>query len=150
MMQTFAFLFMSLGLNGTAVQNPASDAKAIEAAKHTSIRQIETSLPDKPFEKWLRDLIGPQAHMIWEVNDCGEQTGNPEVDKGRDFPMCVSAVVDLTGKRKLDVQLVVGTFKSGIKTGPASFHHAAILAPGGQIDFVKSLSLLTEAIQAIK
>jgi hypothetical protein len=150
MTHQYVLLFMLLGLNSTAVQNPASDAKAIEAAKHTSVGQIENSLPDKPFEEWLRDLIGPQAHMSWEVNDCGEQTGNPEIDKGRNFPMCVSAVVDLAGKRKLDVQLVVGTFKSGVKTGPASFHHAAILVPNGQTNFVKSLSLLPEAIKAIK
>ena len=111
---------MFLSLNSTAVQNPASDAKAIEAAKHTSVRQIENALPDEPFEKWLRGVIGPQAQIVWEVNDCGEQTGDPEADKGRDFPMCVSALVDLTTNRKLDVQLVVGTFKSGVKTGPGT------------------------------
>jgi hypothetical protein len=150
MMYQYVLLFMLLGLNSTAVQNPASDAKAIEAAKHTSVRQIEKSLPDKPFEKWLRDLIGPQAQMVWEVNDCGEQSGNPEIDKGRNFPMCVSALVDLPSGRKLDVQLVVGTFKSGVKTEPASFNLAAIVTPNGQINFVKSLSLLPEAIKAIK
>ena len=150
MMYQYVLLFMLLGLITTTVQNPASDAKAIETAKHTSVQQIENSLPDKPFEKWLRDLIGPQAQMVWEVNDCGEQSGNPAVDKGRNFPMCVSTLVDLPAKRKLEVSLVVGTFKSGIKTGPASFNLAAIVAPNAQINFIKSLSLLPEAIKAIK
>ncbi len=149
MMHTHLVLFIS-GLLGTAFQNPAMDTKAIEAAKHTSVSQIESSLPDKPFENWLREIVGPKFHIAWEVNDCGEQTGNPEIDKGRDFPMCVSALVDLAGNRKLDVQLAVGTFKSGVRTGPASFHHAAVLAPNSQIDFVKSLSRLPAAIKAIK
>ena len=131
-------------------QDLADDAKAIDAAKHTNVRQIENVLPDKPFEEWLGGMVGPQKKIVWEVNDCGEQSGNPEVDKGRNFPMCVSALVDLAANRKLDVQLVVGTFKSDITTGPASFHHAAIVTPSGQIEFVKSLSRLPEAIKLIR
>jgi hypothetical protein len=150
MMNPFVFLCLLLGSYSSALQNPASEAKAIEGAKHTSVRKIEKSLPDKSFEKWLRDLIGPKAQTVWEVNDCGEQSGNPEIDKGRNFPMCVSALVELPGKRKLDLQLLVGTFKTGVKTGPASFHHAAIVAPNGQISFIKSLSLLPGAIKAAK
>jgi hypothetical protein len=149
-MHKLALLFIWLSLNSAMAQHPADDAKAIEATKHTSVRQIENVLPDKPFEEWLRDMVGPQTKIAWEVNDCGEQSGNPEVDKGRDFPMCVSALVDLAANRNLDVQLVVGTFKSGVTTGPASFHHAAIVAPSGQIEFVKSLSRLPEAIKPVR
>lgn len=150
MMYQNALLFIFLALNSMAAQNPARDAKAITAAKHTNVWQIEDSLPDKPFEMWLRDLIGPQAQIAWEVNDCGEQSGNPEVDKGRNFPMCVSAVVELAGRGKLDVMLAVGTFRSGVTAGPASLWLVAITSPGGQTTFVKSLSLLPEAIKALK
>jgi hypothetical protein len=98
----------------------------------------------------LRDVVGPQTKIVWEVNDCGEQSGNPEFDKGRNFPMCVSASIDLAVNRKLDVALVVGTFKSGVSTGPASFHHAAIVTPSGQIESVKSLSMLPETIKPVR
>ena len=149
-MHQYVLLFILLVLNSTEVQNPDSDAKAIEAAKCTSVRQIEKSLPDKPFEKWLRDLIDPQARIVWEVNDCGEQSGNPEVGRGRNFPLCVSASVDLPAKRKLEVSLVVGTFKSGVETGPASFNLTCIKTPNSQIGFIKSLSLVPEAIRGSK
>lgn len=149
-MRTCMLLFILLDLIGTALGMPGGDAKAIEAARQTSVRQIEDSLPDMPFEKWLRGLVGPQRRIAWEVNDCGEQSGNPEIDKGRNFPMCVSALVDLGADQRLDVQLVVGTFQTGAGTGPAGFHHAAVFKPNGPIKFYKSLTQLSEAITVDK
>ena len=143
-------LFVFLSLHSMAVQDPANDAKVVETAKQTNVQQIEKTLPDKSFDSWLRDLIGPGRQISWEVNDCGEQSGNPEVDKDRDFPMCVSAVIDLGNKHKLDVMLVVGTFKTGIHDGPASFFLAAIHSQNGKLDFLKSLSQLPEAIKNLK
>jgi hypothetical protein len=128
----------------------ASDAKAIEAAKTTIVRRIEPSLPNKPFEKWLRELVGSQAVIRWEVNDCGEQTGNPSLDKGRDFPICAEAQATLSGNHKLVVSLSVGTSKSGVRSGPATFCYAALIRPDGSHNWVKSLAQLPEAIEAIK
>jgi len=107
-MQQYVLLLI-LALNGTAVQISAEDAKAIKAAKQTSVRQIEASLPDKPVETWLHDLVGAQTKIVWGVNDCGEQTGNPSLDKDRDFPMCAGAEVLLRDERKLYIALSVGT-----------------------------------------
>jgi hypothetical protein len=149
-MRPHVLLIILLGLIGTAVGMSDDDAKVIEAARQTSVHQIEDSLPDRPFDKWLRNLVGPQRRIAWEVNDCGEQTGNPEIDQGRNFPMCVSALVDLGADQRLDVELVVGSFKSGVGPGPASFHHAAVLIPNGPIKFYKSLGQLSEAITAVK
>ena len=145
-MQLCFLILVLLAINFSPVQNSSDNNKAIETAKHTSVRQIDNLLPDKSFEQWLRELVGANTRIVWEVNDCGEQSGNPEIDRGRNFPMCVSALVDLAINEKLDVQLVVGTFKSGVDTGPASFHHAAVFTPSGKIEFVKSLSQLSETI----
>jgi hypothetical protein len=49
----------------------------------------------------------------WEINDCGEQTGNPGVDQERDFLMCVAADMELRDRRPVTVLVSVGTFKSG-------------------------------------
>ena len=147
----FANVFvLVLALNSPQAGSQARDAEAIEAAKNTSVRQIEPSLPDKAFAVWLRNLMGAQADIKWEVNDCGEQTGNPLLDKGRDFPMCVEAQVTLGEKRRLFVILSVGTFKTGVKSGPARFFYAVILEPDGSRNWVKNLSGVPEAIKAIK
>jgi hypothetical protein len=126
----------------------ARDARAIAAAKNTSVHRIDPLLPDKPCEKWLREVAGPQARITWEVNDCGEQAGNPELDKGRDFPMCAEAQVTLQGKRKLSVAFSVGTFKTGVHTGSVRFAYAVVNGPGGPTRSIRKLSQVPEVIKA--
>lgn len=145
-------ILLMLMFVGVSSQNATQvrDAKAIEAAKNANVHQIESSLPDQPFAQWLRQVVGAQAEIKWEVNDCGEQTGNPSLDKGRDFPMCVEAQATLAGKRKLFVSLSVGTFKDGVKTGTPSFSYALIVEPDGSRKLVKSLAQLPDAIKTAK
>ena len=95
-------------------------------------------------------MVGAKAEIKWEVNDCGEQTGNPELDKDRDFPICAEAQVTLEGKRKLHVVLPVGTHKTGVRTGPASFFYAAIVESDGSHTWINTLSRLPEAIKPVK
>ena len=142
------FFVLALAILRTPLQ--ASDAKAIAAAGNTSVRRIEPSLPNQAFARWLRDLVGAQAEIKWEVNDCGEQTGDPASDKGRDFPMCAEAQVALAGNRRVSVSLSVGTFKTGVGTGPASLAQAVIIEPDGTLHWFKSLSKLREAMQAAR
>lgn len=63
--------------------------------------------------------------------------------------MCAEAQVVLGGKRKLHVLLPVGTFKTGVGSGPASFFYAVIVEPDGSMTWVKSLSRLPEALKAV-
>ncbi len=140
-----ALVLLTGGLQGGI---KARDAQAIAAAKNTSVHRMEGSLPDTAFAAWLRKLVGPRANITWEVNDCGEQTGNPESDKGRDFPVCAEAQAALGGKRKLSVSLSVGTSKTGVSAGPASFFYAVIVEPDGSAKSINKLSQVPGAIQA--
>jgi len=142
--------FLAFLLSASVLQAGAQarDARAIAAAKNTSVHRMDPSLPDRPLERWLREVAGRQARITWEVNDCGEQTGNPETDKGRDFPMCAEAQVTLQGKRKLYVAFSVGTFKTGVHTGSVRFAYAVIHRPGGRDRSIRKLSQLPEAIKA--
>jgi hypothetical protein len=140
-------ILLVLGLVGSQDPIQSRDARAIEVAKNTEARAIDASLPQKRFELWLRDLVGSQAKILWEVNDCGEQTGDPSLDKDRDFPMCAEAQVVLKDKRKLHIVLPVGTFKTGIRAGPASFFYAVVVDPDGSQHWVEKLSGIQEAIK---
>jgi len=93
-MHAFVILFAA-ALASPQPPLKASDAEAIATAKRTNVRQIEPSLPNRAFEPWLRGVTGARTEVRWEVNDCGEQTGDPALDKGRDFPMCAEAQVAL-------------------------------------------------------
>jgi hypothetical protein len=144
---TVYILVLLLALVAPQAGMRTRDAKAVQAAKNTSVHRLEPSLPDKPFGVWLRKLVGPKSDIKWEVNDCGEQTGDPQSDRGRDFPMCAEAQVTLVGKRKLSVALSVGTFKTGVKAGAISFYSAAMVAPDGSVTGIKNLSQVPDAIK---
>lgn len=142
----FLAFLLSAGVLQAGAQ--ARDARAIAMVKKTSVHRLDPALPDRPLEKWLRQVAGPQAHITWEVNDCGEQTGNPELDKGRDFPLCAEAQATLQGKRKLTVALSVGTFKTGVDANAVRFAYAVIERPGGPARSIRKLSQLPQAIKA--
>lgn len=144
-----SILAVTMAVAGLQAGARSRDAQAIAAAKNTSMHRIEPLLPDKPFEAWLRGLVGPHTRITWEVNDCGEQTGNHELDSGRDFPMCAEAQVNLPKKRKLFVAFSVGTFKTGVKTGAVQFAYAAMTGPDGATKSIKKLSRLPEAIKPV-
>jgi hypothetical protein len=141
-------LAFALSIGGSQADTQARDAHAIATAKNTSVHRLDSSLPDKTLAKWLQDVVGHQARITWEVNDCGEQTGNPEVDKGRDFPMCVEAQATLQQKSKLSVSVSVGTFNTGVRAAAVRFAYAVIVGPDGSTRSIRKLSQVPEAIKA--
>ncbi len=132
-------------------QTPQSsrDRRAIAAAKSIPVSQLDRKLPRIAFDQWLRTQV-PNGRITYEVNDCGEQTGNPQLDRGRDFPMCAEARISLGARHKLYIELPVGTFKTGVKAGPAGFFYAVIVGSDGSQNWIKTLSKVPEAIKAIK
>ena len=99
--------------------SPQLEKEAVDRAKSVIVRSLDGTLPDRTLETWLRDLFGSGAKTTWEVNDCGEQTGDPQRDRGRDFPMCVDVSVSLTDNRVLHVLLAVGTVQDWRPAGDA-------------------------------
>jgi hypothetical protein len=99
-----ALLILSL-CTVVAAQDPNAnrDARLIAAAKQVSVYELDSALPKLSFEKWLEKESGPNAKYHWEVNDCGEQSGNPN-DTGP-VPLCVE--VDSTLKDGREVVVFV-------------------------------------------
>jgi hypothetical protein len=120
---------------------------AIEKAKSADVHQLDASLPSEKFQVWLRSLVGDRT-IVWEISDCGEQSGNPEADKGRDFPLCVEVTVVLSEKRTLFVNLALGTFGTGISKDPAQFSFAVIREPNGSQTWIHMLSQLPAAVKS--
>jgi len=95
-------------------QAPSGDKQekaAIQRAKNQLVSSFDRTLPKVTLEFFLKYESGG-APITWEVNDCGEQTGNPATDQGRDFPTCVEADF---GKdhAAISAMVSVGTFKKG-------------------------------------
>ena len=135
------FVFV-VSLAGLQVAASVRDRDAIAHAKAAIVKRLDATLPDKTLEIWLRDEFG-SAKTAWEVNDCGEQTGDPQRDRGRDFPMCVDASVSLDRGRVLHLVLAVGSFKTGVRRQPPTFVYGSVLEGGAPTRWLKSLAAAT-------
>jgi hypothetical protein len=125
---------------GAAPQAP-SQAAAISAAKNAVVQDMEKTLGRATFEVWVQGLVGAPAALKWSTNDCGEQTGNPTLDKGRDFPICAEVRVALAGDRQLSLSLMVGSTSRGLTVGPPMFRQGNISGPqGSETISIKKLS----------
>jgi hypothetical protein len=107
-----------------------TEQAAIQHAKNTLVSSLDNSMPKVSLEFFLNYESGG-ADIHWEVNDCGEQSGNPAADRGSDSPMCVEAdfAKDQIG---VTVLVSVGTFKSGPSGTPALFN-VTVQGPSGKI-----------------
>lgn len=94
-MPLIVFVGIAFGQN----PNAARDAKLIAAAKQVSVHKLENALPDLAFERWLAKESGTEAKYHWEVNDCGEQTGDP--DNAVPVPTCVEVDSSLKDGREI-------------------------------------------------
>jgi hypothetical protein len=73
---------------------------AIEALRGLGAARFDPSLPTLTLERWVAGALPKGATVAWEVNDCGEQTGDPALDAGRDFPTCVGATIDVPSRAR--------------------------------------------------
>jgi hypothetical protein len=121
-------LLFVLVVLGAALQ-PPPQAAAISAAKNAVVQDMEKTLPRATFEAWVQGLVGAQAALKWSTNDCGEQTGNPAVDRGRDVPICAEVQVVVAGGRRLSLSLMVGSTSRGLTVGPPMFRQGNISGP---------------------
>ncbi len=91
--------------------------------------------------------MGPDQSYTWELNDCGEATGNPEVDRQRDMPMCIEArakgPVELETETSVIVQ--VGTEHLGLLTKPVL--RGIVQQEGDDITDIKNLHDLAQQNQ---
>jgi hypothetical protein len=96
------------------------EARTIKRVQELPASKLDPRLSPQPFASWFKSVLGPGAELKWEVNDCGEQTGNPLADAGRDFPTCVE--VDATNPHKPEIEIVVsiavGTVNKGANQKP--------------------------------
>lgn len=129
-------------------QNAKRDALAIERVKTTLASSLDTALPRISLKRFLENA-GQGVPIQWEVNDCGEQTGEPATDAGRDFPLCVEADIKLQDRRGVTLLVSVGTFKRGLQGRPALFS-LIVIDEGGEARSLRRLGELPAELQRPK
>jgi hypothetical protein len=94
-------------------------SKAINRVQQLPAKNLDPKLSSQSFASWLKSLLGPGAALKWEVNDCGEQTGDPKLDAGRDIPACVEVDGENPhGDAKVVVLIALGSVNKGMAGRP--------------------------------
>jgi len=130
-----------------AAQETPVATRAIRVARQISVSRLETGLPNLTLDRWVTRAVGPSAAVKWEANDCGEQTGDPQADRGRDFPLCVDAIANLPGGRIVIITIAMGSFHKGV-TGPSALRSVSI-GKDNRFEAVPKLSGLPARIKAV-
>jgi hypothetical protein len=98
------------------VPSPAlADDDYVTFAKSLRAQDFDASLPSQPVEQWLSSSLPQGVAAIWGkyITGCGEETGGPAIDKGRDMPLCAEIELKQNGKTVGSLLLFVGTEKKG-------------------------------------
>lgn len=91
-----------LGVESYRIVVPESEAteRLVERLMAKTASEIDPALPPQSLETWLESLIPEGARRLYEINDCGEQTGDPALDRGRALPACLGMEVDLVSRER--------------------------------------------------
>ena len=118
-----SFLLVSSLLAAQSDPSEKRDQEFIEHTKKLLASTLDSRLPKITLQYFLQ-YESEGKSIAWEVNDCGEQTGNPQVDEGRDIPTCVEADFD-ANHYKVTLMIAVGSVKTGMSGPPTLFYGVA-------------------------
>lgn len=130
---------------GRRQQQEMDQERILVVVKGTPAKELDAALPKMRFERWLLDVVGKGVELRWELNDCGEQTGDPAVDSQRDLPVCAGVEAQLDQGRGFQILLVLGSEKKGIGGKPKL--HSVIVQANRRMWEVKRLRDLPKALE---
>jgi hypothetical protein len=113
--QVVALFALALFAANAHGQSSARDRRLIAYAKKLPASKLDSQLPHQPFVSWFRSVVGASAKIDWEINDCGEQTGNPNDPNSINPPLCAQSHAHLSDGRNVYVLIHVGSHRAGIK-----------------------------------
>ena len=98
-----------------------ADSTIIDSVRRLDVSQLDSTLPHIPLATWLKQVVHDSTHLVWEVNDCGEQTGDPAADSVRDIPTCVSIESAVDTRGGFGILIGVGSVEGGINPQPGIY-----------------------------
>jgi hypothetical protein len=140
---TFWFLLLTGCLWAQKPRANEPEQATIQRAKSTLVSSLDSSLPKVSLEFFLNYESGG-GDIRWQVNDCGERTGNPATDRGNDSSMCVEADF-ARDQTDVTVLVSVGTFQKGLSGAPALFT-VTVQGPSGKVHSLRRLGELPKEL----
>lgn len=133
-------------LAGGWLQDPLLESHAVARIQQTPASRFDAGLPARPFGIWLKQTVGPQAGISWQLTDCGEPAGGNVLDADR--PMCVEATAALADDRKIVVMISVGTVRQALLD--KSKVYLAVIEQNGSLYSIDRLKDVPEMLKAPK
>jgi TonB family protein len=94
------------------------EKRAVAGIQRILASEIDAELPRLPFANWFRQVVGPEAGVVWQLSECIEKASAPPGSTA-DIPACVEVNTILRDERRVIVMITVGTFKRGVIGAPA-------------------------------
>ena len=135
---------MADSMNG-APQIESFEKQALSSVQKMSASDLDAKLAGSPFAIWFKEIIGPNAGVVWQMTECGERIVAPD-ETGHDLLACAEINASLPDGRRVFVAISVGTFKKGLDGKPAFF--GAAIEHNLQLYPIRRLSDLPEMLRA--
>lgn len=121
------------------------ESRATALVKKMDVAELDPQLQSQRFEEWFRNTMGGSDSYTYELNDCGESSGDPDTDTQRDLPLCVEARAQSEPELELETSVIlqVGTQRRGLFPQPVL--RAIVQQEGEEFIDVKKLHDLAEA-----
>jgi TonB family protein len=94
------------------------EKRAVAGIQRILASAIDAELPRIPFANWFRQVVGPEAGVVWQLSECIEKA-SATPNSAADIPACVEVNTILPDERRVIVMITVGTFKRGMIGAPA-------------------------------
>ena len=94
------------------------EKRAVAGIQKILASEIDPELPRLPFANWFRQVVGPEPGVVWQLSECVE-IASALPNSASDISACVEVNTILLDKRRVIVQITVGTFKRGMIGAPA-------------------------------
>src|SRR2546422_2013628 len=118
-----------------AIQSESFEKRAMSAAQRVSASSLDAKLPNRSFAAWLKDVVGQEAGVVWQLAECGAFAPS---GTDQDVSACAEATVLLPNGDTVIVDISVGTFKKGLIGEPAFL--GAVIKNGERLYQVRKLS----------
>ena len=115
------------------------ETRATSLVKRLDVSALDPDIPSQHFAEWFQQTMGAEQSISWELNDCGEARGNPELDKQRDMPLCVEARAQSAPQLETETSVIlqVGTERKGLFAKPVL--RAIVQQEGDEFVDIKNL-----------
>jgi hypothetical protein len=144
-MRRILYLFSISSILLLSSYQVTADDQKVSFAKSLTAKDYDNALPSIPIEKWLRSTLQKDILIEWgtDITDCGERTGNPEIDKIRDVPLCAEVKLKKDNTVIGYLLFFIGTENEGMMKEKAALYYGYFNSDNKQIT-IRKLSELNK------